>query len=157
MERPLHDHMHGRGKVIFGLAMAIGLCSVSQLCWKYATTGVPADATAFQTLLITFTRPTFWIAAGLYTWQFFNWMMVLKYADLSFAQPITAGSYVVVGVAAWLIFGESLPPHRLVGTGLILAGVILISQSPHRSVPHTKPAKALEPAEQSSEDAEVRA
>ncbi len=146
MEQALHDHTHGRGKVIFGLTMAIALCSISQLCWKYATTGVPADSTAFHTLLITFTRASFWIAAGLYIWQFFNWMMVLKYADLSFAQPITAGSYVVVGVASWLIFGEALPPHRLVGTGLILAGVILISQSAHRSAPHARSIGVLVPA-----------
>jgi drug/metabolite transporter (DMT)-like permease len=147
MEQPIHDHTHGRGKVIFGLAMAILLCSTSQLCWKYATTGVPEDSTALHTLLITFTRPSFWIAAGLYIWQFFNWMMVLKYADLSFAQPITAASYVVVGVAAWLIFkNESLPPHRLVGIALILAGVILISQSPHRSAPHVRSIGVLVPA-----------
>lgn len=135
MEQPLHDHTHGRGKVIFGLTMAIVLGSVSQLLWKYAATDVPAGATAFDTLTVTFSRPSFWAAAGLYVWQFFNWMMVLKYADLSYAQPITAGTYVVVGAAAWALFGEVMPVHRMVGTGLILAGVVLISQSPHRSVP----------------------
>lgn len=145
MEQQSNAHMHGRGKVIFGLSMAILLCSISQLCWKNATTGVPADSSALHTLLITFSRPSFWIAAVLYIWQFFNWMMVLKYADLSFAQPITAGSYVVVGIAAWLIFGESLPPHRLVGIGLILAGVILISRSAHRSAPHTHSIGLLTP------------
>jgi drug/metabolite transporter (DMT)-like permease len=153
MEQPLHDHTHGRGKVIFGLTMAIVLCSISQLCWKSATTGVPADSSALHTLLITFSRPVFWIAAVLYVWQFFNWMMVLKYADLSYAQPITAGSYVVVGVAAWLIFDETLPPHRLIGTGLILAGVILISQSPHRSVSHARGFEVLVPAGRSEEEA----
>ena len=146
MEHSLQDHTHARGKVIYGLTMAILLCSVSQLCWKYATTHVPADSTALHTLLITFSRPSFWIAAGLYIWQFFNWMMVLKYADLSFAQPITAGTYVVVGIATWLLFGESLPPHRLIGTGLILAGVILISQSAHRAAPHTHSIGVLVPS-----------
>jgi drug/metabolite transporter (DMT)-like permease len=139
MEHLTHDP-HGRRKVIFGLAMAILLCSASQLCWKYATTGIPAGTSAYQTLVITFSRPTFWVAAALYVWQFFNWMMVLRYADLSFAQPITAGTYVVVGGAAWLLFGETLPPHRLLGIGLILAGVVQISRSPHRSDVVLKPA-----------------
>lgn len=141
MEQSLIDSTHGRRHVIGGLALAIVLCSASQLCWKKATTAVPAGASSLETLKLTFAEPMFWIAVALYIWQFFNWMRVLKYADLSFAQPITAGTYVVVGVAAWLVFGESLPPHRLLGTGLILAGVVLISSSPHCSA---KPAKTDE-------------
>jgi drug/metabolite transporter (DMT)-like permease len=126
---------HARRKVYIGLALAILLCSASQLCWKYATPEpeVAAGYSAGQTLASTLSRPSFWIAAGLYVWQFFNWMVVLKYADLSFAQPITAGTYVVVGFAARWLFNESVPPHRMLGLCLILAGVALISQSPHTS------------------------
>lgn len=133
MDQALHDHAHGRRKVIGGLALAIILCSASQLLWKYATQDMPAGATAFQTLHVTFLRPTFWVAAALYVWQFFNWMMVLKHADLSFAQPIMAGTYVVIGAAAWLLFKENLPPHRIIGILLILSGVIVISRSPHKT------------------------
>jgi len=133
--------------VAVGLAMAIVLCSASHLCWKYATTDIPATATAFQTLKTTFLRPVFWCAAGLYVWQFFNWMAVLKHADLSFAQPIMAVTYVVVGAAAWLVFGESLPPHRVLGILMILAGVYLISRSPHQSEPPMKRPRELAPSE----------
>ncbi len=137
-ERLRHEDSRGRRRVIIGLSLAILLCSASQLCWKYATQQIPPDASAIDALRITSLRPTFWVAAGLYVWQFFNWMMVLKYADLSFAQPITAGTYVIVGTAAWLLFGESLPPHRLIGIALVLAGVFLISQSPHNSAAHRR-------------------
>ena len=41
----------------------------------------------------------------------------------------------VVGAAAWLLFGESLPPHRLIGIGLILSGVVLISSAPLQVAP----------------------
>lgn len=132
----IDQHAHNRRKVLFGLALAIILSSASQLCWKTATMGVPANSAALATLQITFANPWFWAAAALYIWQFFNWMMVLKHADLSFAQPIMAGTYVAVGAAAWLVFGESLPPHRLAGTLMILAGVYLISRSPHCSTKH---------------------
>jgi multidrug transporter EmrE-like cation transporter len=132
---PALEQTHGRRKVIVGLFMAVVLCSASQLCWKYATMGVPEGASAVQTLALTFSNPIFWCAAALYIWQFFNWMMVLKYADLSFAQPIMACTYVVVGLAAWLVFRESLPPHRIIGILMILGGVYLISRSPHRSTP----------------------
>ena len=133
MDQLLPDHTHGRRFVITGLMLAILLCSASQLCWKQATMGVPKDSAMLLTLRLTALAPMFWIAVALYVWQFFNWMRVLKYADLSFAQPITAGTYVVVGAAAWLLFEENLPPHRLMGIGLILAGVVVISSSPHKS------------------------
>jgi drug/metabolite transporter (DMT)-like permease len=133
MQQPHHDDRHNRRKVFIGLSLAILLCSASQLCWKHATGDIPEGTGALQTLQITFSRGYFWAAAALYIWQFFNWMMVLRYADLSFAQPIAAGSYVVVGVAAWLLFKESLPPHRIAGIGLILYGVFWISRSPYRS------------------------
>ena len=141
------DHKQTRRLVIGGLLLAIVLCSASQLCWKQATTQVPGGAGVLQTLRLTALEPMFWIAAALYVWQFFNWMRVLRYADLSFAQPITAGTYVVVGAAAWLLFDESLPPHRLMGIGLILAGVVLISSSPHKSAAAPeKVARASAPA-----------
>lgn len=133
MDHLLTDAKSGRRFVIGGLLLAIVLCSASQLCWKQATTKVPENSSVMATLHVTLLEPMFWIAAALYVWQFFNWMRVLRYADLSFAQPITAGTYVVVGAAAWLFFDESLPPHRLMGIGLILAGVVLISSSPHKS------------------------
>ena len=138
------EYARGRRKVFLGLGLAMVLGSASQLCWKSATIGVPADAAALSTLRITFSHPMFWAAAALYIWQFFNWMMVLKHADLSFAQPIMAGTYVVVGPAAWLVFGESLPPHRLVGTLMILMGVYLISRSPHSTKRHLSQPQTVE-------------
>lgn len=136
---------NGRRLVYFGLGMAIVLCSASQLCWKSATARIAPDATALQTIEQTFLRPTFWVACSLYIWQFFNWMMVLKHADLSFAQPITAGSYVAVGLAAWLVFKEPMPPQRWAGIALILLGVFFISRSPHNSkmVPGETPMEVL--------------
>lgn len=143
-----HDQQLGRRKVYMGLALAILLCSTSQVCWKYATSGIANDATAIQVLLATCSRPIFWVACGLYIWQFFNWMVVLKHADLSFAQPITAVSYVAVGLSAWLIFKEPMPPQKIAGISLILLGVYFISRTPHKTY-RPKPAPVvLEPAEQ---------
>lgn len=147
MEQSLTEAQRGRRHVIGGLVLAIVLCSASQLCWKKATMGVPAGSSALDTLHFTASEPMFWIAVALYVWQFFNWMRVLKYADLSFAQPITAGTYVVVGAAAWLLFGESLPPHRLLGIGLILSGVVVISSSPHLTRRHDHQRQPAAPAE----------
>ena len=147
-------HRRQRRRVWAGLATAIALGTASQILWKYAARNGEAAApsgTALQIMAQTMVQPLFLVAIGLYVLQFFNWMSILKHADLSYAQPITAASYVTVGLVAWWQFGESLPPHRLLGIGLILLGVYFISRTPHRAVkrePRGFPVEPFAPREE---------
>jgi multidrug transporter EmrE-like cation transporter len=74
-----------------------------------------------------------WIMLALFACQFFDWIWVLGNADLSFAQPFTALSYVVVSTCAALFFHEHLTPLRMVGIAAILAGVIQVGSSEHKT------------------------
>jgi multidrug transporter EmrE-like cation transporter len=65
--------------------------------------------------------------------QFLDWLYVLGNADLSFAQPFTALSYVAVSGCAVAYFHEHLTPLRVVGIALILAGVALVGSSESRA------------------------
>ena len=58
---------------------------------------------------------------------FFVWMRVLTKLDLSKAYPLSAFSYILVLATGWLVFGESISRLQLVGSGLILAGVWVVS------------------------------
>ncbi len=153
-----HDellHRRQRRRVWAGLATAIVLGTASQILWKYAAqNGAKAapSGSALQVMAQTMIQPLFLVAIGLYVLQFFNWMSVLKHADLSYAQPITAASYVTVGLMAWWQFGESLPPHRLIGIGLILLGVYFISRTSHRSVKPQPRGFTVEPVAQREDD-----
>jgi drug/metabolite transporter (DMT)-like permease len=60
-------------------------------------------------------------------------MRVLARADLSFAQPITALSYITVLVLSRLALHEKVSLPKILGTALILLGVFLISQTPYRT------------------------
>lgn len=121
------------------------LGTTSQLLWKSAASESPPTAGWVQALQQIATNWKFALAIALYILQFFNWMAVLKHADLSYAQPITAASYVAVGLAAWWIFGETLPPHRILGIGLILLGVYFITRTPHLSRPAPRRAPGAMP------------
>ena len=55
-------------------------------------------------------------------------------ADLSFAQPFTALSYVTVLALSHLLLHEHLSAGRMGGVGLILTGVFLISRTPSTTV-----------------------
>lgn len=59
---------------------------------------------------------------------------MLSSADLSYAQPITALSYVTVSVGGVVLFGEYIPPHSMIGIMMILLGVWFISRTSHRTV-----------------------
>jgi multidrug transporter EmrE-like cation transporter len=57
------------------------------------------------------------------------WLVALSRVDLSYAYPFASLSYVVMLIAAWLLFKEDLSLLRLAGTGVVILGVLLISRS----------------------------
>ncbi len=140
LQSDIELHRRQRRKVWMGLGAAVVLGTVAQLCWKAAAGGVSADPSAAHTLWQTFSRPLFWVAIALFVAQFFNWMIVLTHADLSYAQPLTALSYVTVSISASILFSEHVPPGVWAGIGLILLGVWFISRGGHRTPPHPAPA-----------------
>lgn len=120
--------LHGLTPVLtLFLAIAIVLDTLAQLLWKHAVAGLPDDASLSVTLLAVFSQPWFVVVIALFLIQLWNWLEVLKHADLSFAQPITSISYLTVSLASWWLFGEKLGPLKAAGILLILAGVWLSS------------------------------
>jgi multidrug transporter EmrE-like cation transporter len=117
-----------------GLLVAIILDTAAQSCWKAATFHVPVSADMWQTLMITFRQPLFHMTLLLIIVMFFNWMIVLSHADLSYAQPITALSYVTISVVAVALFGEHISLQRMLGITMILLGVWCVSGTSHRTV-----------------------
>jgi drug/metabolite transporter (DMT)-like permease len=60
---------------------------------------------------------------------FFIYLTLLSRADVSLVLPLTAIDYLVVGVLAQYVLGESVTPIRWAGMGLIVAGVGLLSRT----------------------------
>lgn len=58
------------------------------------------------------------------------WMAALKEFELSKAYPMMSISFVLVLILSYFLFNESLSVLKVVGTLLVLAGVILISTTP---------------------------
>lgn len=118
-----------------GLALAVLLDTVVPLVWKAGVMRLPADAGGAALARATLHQPLFWLLAVLFAAQFFNWMAVLSASDVSYAQPITALSYVAVSVLSTALLGERFSVLRGAGVGLILAGVWLIGTTPARTAP----------------------
>jgi multidrug transporter EmrE-like cation transporter len=57
------------------------------------------------------------------------WMAALSKMPLSKAYPFTALSFPLIAILAALLFRESFDLHKLVGTALIITGVVVLSRS----------------------------
>jgi len=57
---------------------------------------------------------------------FFLYLTALSWADLSYAMPITALSFLFATVFARVFLGEHVSWHRWVGTVLIVAGIAMV-------------------------------
>jgi drug/metabolite transporter (DMT)-like permease len=56
------------------------------------------------------------------------WLVALSRVELSYAYPFASLSYLVMLAAAWGIFHENISLLRLIGTLVIVFGVLLISR-----------------------------
>jgi len=121
------------GAVLAGLMLAVVLDTAVQLIWKMAASGVPRDASLAAATIGVLSSPFFLAAMLGFGAQLWNWLRVLARADLSFAQPFTALSYITVLGFSSRCLHEHVSPARAVGVGLILAGVFFVSRTPFRT------------------------
>lgn len=61
------------------------------------------------------------------TVSFFSFMALLSVADVSFAVPATAASFVFETILAKFVLRECISPRRWVGASLVACGVALLS------------------------------
>lgn len=57
------------------------------------------------------------------------WIVVLRKVELSTAYPMVSFGYVIVFIASFFLFGESLSLNKIIGLALIVAGILFISKS----------------------------
>ena len=55
------------------------------------------------------------------------WMAVLSRVEVSVAYPMVSIGYIIVGVAGWYFFGESLSTLRVAGIFVIFLGVYMVN------------------------------
>jgi len=107
------------------LISSLGCTTCAQIFQKKAAQLTVADGFSAQTLLGPYTLASlFLLGSGLVLW-----LGVLQYLDVSIAYPILALNYVLVLIASRLVFGETIPRHRWIGSFAIMAGVIVLLDS----------------------------
>jgi drug/metabolite transporter (DMT)-like permease len=80
-----------------------------------------------------FTSGYIWVGIATLLTFYLVYMLMLTWADYSYIQPVSALSYVVVGLLGNFWLGEAVVPLRWLGIGIICGGVVIIATTPHRT------------------------
>jgi len=56
------------------------------------------------------------------------WMSAMTKFSLSFAYPFMSSAFIIVMFFSVILFGETLNIQKLIGTSLIVAGIVVLSQ-----------------------------
>ena len=113
--------------ILFSLA----LVDIGQLLLKKGLLLTQPDfsghiVTTFSTV---FSNPYIIFGILLFVASSVTWLIAISKTRLSFAYPLMSLSYVVVSVGSWYFFDEALSPLRLLGLGVIIGGVVLLSRT----------------------------
>ena len=132
------DTEKGSRTMLIGLILvSVLLAGVAQVTLKTGVNRVThASGGALQlnggALRALLTSGVIWAGLALFALSAVVWLFALSRASLSFAYPFAALGYVVIVLFSLLVLHERVPPLRWAGVGLIVAGIILVAQTPHR-------------------------
>ncbi len=112
--------------VYIALSTVFGICG--QLLLKHGMNKIGTRPGA-SFLLAIIKSP--WVIGGLvvYGLGVVNWLLALSYFEISYVYPFASLSYIGIIIGSYLIFKERLTIPRLFGIAVIIAGVLITSQS----------------------------
>lgn len=119
--------------MVFGIALTIVVDTLVQIAWKHALDGIPASASFVEVARTVAVNPVFYLAMLAFAAQLFIWLRLLAESDLSFAQPLTAVSYISVLAISHHSLDETISRSKLTGVALIFIGIYFITRTPHRT------------------------
>lgn len=98
--------------------------------WQVGLAGnLPTDPAGKMGFILTLLLNP-WVISGVISTFFagVSWMLAMTRFEIGYAYPFVSLNYVIVVVASVVLFNESLNPSRLIGTALVILGIIIISK-----------------------------
>jgi undecaprenyl phosphate-alpha-L-ara4N flippase subunit ArnE len=111
--------------VLAGLVLTPLLISIGQVLFKL--TSARAGGADMAGLLAVILDPYLIVALVIYGIGTVVWVYVLKSVPLTVAYPFMALTFCAVPLLAWGLLGETLSLRYGLGTGLIVAGLLVIN------------------------------
>lgn len=113
-------------KEIWFMLASVALGTLGQIAFKY---GAMQMASQPATTLLDNLKWPLVVGVSLYGTSTILYILALKKLELSFAYPLISIGYVLVLIASYFLFHESISWLRIGGVALILAGISLVAKS----------------------------
>jgi drug/metabolite transporter (DMT)-like permease len=118
----------------FGVLLCGVLLNAFAQLWLKAATRVSGplvagDASVMSRAVQLLTVPSLWYALTAYGLSVVVWIVGLSRVPVSQAYPLLSLGYVLNIGLAWWLFGEVPNAQRVIGVGVIVAGVVLVARS----------------------------
>lgn len=114
---------------LIGFLVLVSFDTLAQICFKLtANHAMPPEANLAWVVRV-LSSPWVYGAIACYVGAFVTWMTLLEYAPIG---PAFAASHMevisVMGLSMW-IFGEHIGAPQLIGSALIIAGIVCLAIS----------------------------
>ncbi len=121
-------------KLIILILASVSLSAIAQLVLKMGMSSqsvqsVLTDNSILERIATIATNGRVLLGLSLYGIGALFWLWVLARTDLSFAYPFVGLGFILTMMFGLLFLGEPVGMARITGTLLIVAGVVLVSQS----------------------------
>lgn len=113
-------------KDIYIILLAVVLGAMGQVAFKVGAMRIPDNGHLLEKAVAAWPLVIGLILYGVST---LFWIYALRTVELSFAYPLLSLGYVLVFIASYFLFHETIGLLRLSGLVLILSGIILVARS----------------------------
>jgi drug/metabolite transporter (DMT)-like permease len=109
--------------------------TLGQVSLKFAGTRVGVLEPNLHSILAAVSTPWLWLGLACYLGQFALWMRILEKSHLSRAFPTSAIAFVAIMIASWAVFGDPMGWEKILGSAIIVAGILLLGGDAHAAPP----------------------
>jgi drug/metabolite transporter (DMT)-like permease len=120
------SHAYSRTAALSSWIALLAFGVMCQIALKYAGLDNGVFDFSPRAFLIALSSAWLWLAIGCYVAEFLAWMVILRHSSLSSAFPTGAIVLVVLMIASRLLFDEPLGWLKVIGSAMIVAGVLLL-------------------------------
>ncbi|MBM3306906.1 MAG: EamA family transporter [Candidatus Eisenbacteria bacterium] len=117
---------------ILAVSILLNVCgqvSIKQSLLSYQARAGREAYFGLSTAVPMLTAPLTLLGLVLYAVSAVFWISALSRVQLSYAYPLLGVGYVLVAVASWHLWGESMGLQRILGTIVVAVGVYLVGTS----------------------------
>jgi drug/metabolite transporter (DMT)-like permease len=115
-----------RARTWIAWLLLLGFDTVCQISLKKAGLDVGAFDFSRAAFARALAEPWLWSAIGCYIGAFLAWITILRRTTLSAAFATSAIVFLAVMAASWAVFGEHVGVLQIVGSSIILAGILML-------------------------------